>query len=202
VRAEDEAVAVDDEEAPAAPAPEVVSKLYIGNLSWDTQPEDLRQAFEEYGSIIFCDVITDPNGRSRGFGFVEFEDAEQAAAAIDGTNGRDLDGREIRVDYVAARGARPERPPRTGGMKYNNNGHRIYIGNLPWKMDEYDLRDTFEEFGEVSDARVITDRETGRSRGFGFVTMADEADMRNAIQGLDGAECDGRALRVNEAESR
>lgn len=124
-----------------------------------------------------------------------------AVSAINALNGAELDGRDIRVDYVLPRGTRPERPPRYNS--YNRQtGNRIYIGNLPWKMDEYDLRDTFEEYGTVVDARVITDKETGRSRGFGFVTMEEESGMRTAIDNLDGAECEGRMLRVNEAEQR
>jgi RNA recognition motif-containing protein len=78
---------------------------------------------------------------------------------------------------------------------------RIYVGNLPWSATENDLRDLFSRFGEVRSATVITDRETGRSRGFGFVEMDDDA-ASEAIQQTDGKDMDGRALRVNEAQER
>jgi RNA recognition motif-containing protein len=78
---------------------------------------------------------------------------------------------------------------------------RLFVGNLSWNVSEADLVDLAAPHGEVVDAKVITDRDTGRSRGFGFVTV--ETDNPQAlIQALDGQELDGRAIRVNEAESR
>ena len=78
---------------------------------------------------------------------------------------------------------------------------RIYIGNLPWSATEDDVREMFSAAGEVQSVAVITDRETGRSRGFGFVEM-DDADADKAIGLLDGKDMDGRPLRVNEARER
>ena len=77
----------------------------------------------------------------------------------------------------------------------------LYVGNLSWGVDDDSLRTFFESYGEVTDARVITDRETGRSRGFGFVEMPEEA-ARNAIAQGDGGELDGRPLKINEAKPR
>ncbi|MCK5841737.1 MAG: RNA-binding protein [Candidatus Sabulitectum sp.] len=77
----------------------------------------------------------------------------------------------------------------------------LYVGNLSWGVDDDSLKTFFESYGEVTDARVITDRETGRSRGFGFVEMPEEA-ARNAIAQGDGIELDGRALKINEAKPR
>lgn len=78
---------------------------------------------------------------------------------------------------------------------------RIYVGNLPWSADEAALRNLFSTIGEVHSAAVITDRETGRSRGFGFIEM-DNADADKAISQLNGQDMDGRPLRVNEARER
>jgi RNA recognition motif-containing protein len=78
---------------------------------------------------------------------------------------------------------------------------RIYVGNLPFSATEEDVRQVFEEHGAVETVDLISDRETGRPRGFGFVEMSDE-DARNAISALDGKEMDGRPLRVNEARPR
>lgn len=78
----------------------------------------------------------------------------------------------------------------------------IYVGNLPWSSTEDDLRSAFEAFGEVSSAKIITDRETGRSRGFGFVEMPDDAAAKSAIDALNDQDFDGRSLRVNEARPR
>ena len=78
----------------------------------------------------------------------------------------------------------------------------IYVGNLPWSTTPDDLRALFEPYGEVENARIITDRETGRSRGFGFVDMADEEAARRAIAELHNYEYGGRPLTVNEAQAR
>ncbi len=78
---------------------------------------------------------------------------------------------------------------------------KLYVGNLPFSATEDQLRELFEKHGTVESVSVITDRETGRSRGFGFVEM-DEAGADSAQQALNGVEMDGRALRVNEANER
>jgi RNA recognition motif-containing protein len=78
---------------------------------------------------------------------------------------------------------------------------KIYVGNLPWSASESDLEEFFSEFGTVQSARVITDRDTGRSRGFGFVEMED-GDADRAIAEADGRELSGRKLRINEAQER
>lgn len=77
----------------------------------------------------------------------------------------------------------------------------IYVGNLPWSTSEDELRELFEEYGEVSSVNIIKDRDSGRSRGFGFVEMEEEG-ARAAIEALDGEELDGRALKVNQARPR
>lgn len=77
----------------------------------------------------------------------------------------------------------------------------IYVGNLPFSADEKALRDIFSEYGEVHSAKIIMDRETGRSKGFGFVEMSDSA-ARKAISELDEAEMNGKTLTVNEAKPR
>ncbi|MCP4963618.1 MAG: RNA-binding protein [bacterium] len=78
----------------------------------------------------------------------------------------------------------------------------IYVGNLPFSSAGADLEELFGEYGQVDSASVISDRETGRSRGFGFVEMANDDEARKAIEELDGADFDGRNLRVNEARPR
>ena len=78
---------------------------------------------------------------------------------------------------------------------------RIYVGNLSFNSSEEGLRAHFEQHGEVTSVAIVTDRDTGRSRGFGFVEMAD-GDADNAIQALDQGELDGRSLKVNEAKAR
>lgn len=77
----------------------------------------------------------------------------------------------------------------------------IYVGNLPFSATETEIRDMFEQYGTVHSAKVVTDRETGRSRGFGFVEM-DDNEAQEAIEATDGKDMGGRPLKVNEARPR
>lgn len=79
---------------------------------------------------------------------------------------------------------------------------RIYVGNLPFTSTEEDLRGAFERHGCVDSVSVITDRETGRPRGFAFVEMSEESAAADAIRALDGSDLGGRSIRVNEAQER
>ncbi len=79
---------------------------------------------------------------------------------------------------------------------------KLYIGNLSWGTTTEDLKAHFEQFGSVSDAIVITDRQSGRSRGFGFVTMDDSAEATKALEECNGIELDGRAIKCSEATPR
>ncbi len=79
---------------------------------------------------------------------------------------------------------------------------KLYIGNLSWGTKTEDLKSHFEQFGAVSDAIVITDRQSGRSRGFGFVTMDNDDEARKAMEESNGHELDGRPLKCSEATPR
>lgn len=78
----------------------------------------------------------------------------------------------------------------------------IYVGNLSYRMNDNDLEELFSKFGAVKSAKIITDRETGRSKGFGFVEMENASAGNEAIEELNGKEAEGRTLRVNEARPR
>ena len=79
---------------------------------------------------------------------------------------------------------------------------KIYVGNLPFSMDSDALLELFKQHGEVEEATVVTDRDTGQSRGFGFVTLSDGGEAQKAIEAVNGQEVDGRALSVNEARPK
>lgn len=79
---------------------------------------------------------------------------------------------------------------------------KLFVGGLSWNTTNEGLRHAFERFGEITEVKVITDRETGRSRGFGFVTFAQEEDADNAIHEMDGTELEGRNIKVNEAQDK
>lgn len=79
---------------------------------------------------------------------------------------------------------------------------KIYVGNLPFSIDDRELERVFSECGTVKSAQVITDRESGRPKGFGFVEMSSTSEMESAIEKFDGTELDGRTIKVNKAKPR
>jgi cold-inducible RNA-binding protein len=81
-------------------------------------------------------------------------------------------------------------------------GTRLYVGNLPYSVTELELRDLFSGMGTITEAKIVTDRDTGRPRGFGFVEMSTEDEARKAIEELNGRDLQGRAMAVKEAEDR
>ena len=78
----------------------------------------------------------------------------------------------------------------------------IYVGNLPYEIDEQSLTEVFSEYGSVESAKIIIDRDSGRSKGFGFVTMNDQGEAEAAIEALNGAEIGGRPAKVNQAQPK
>jgi RNA recognition motif-containing protein len=81
-------------------------------------------------------------------------------------------------------------------------GKKLFVGGLSWDTTDESLQKAFEPYGEISEAKVITDRDTGRSRGFGFVTFAQDEDAKTAISKMHGTSLDGRNITVNEAQER
>src|SRR5574341_1202043 len=80
--------------------------------------------------------------------------------------------------------------------------YRCFVGGLAWATDSNALEKAFAQFGDIVEAQIVNDRETGRSRGFGFVTFAEEEPMRSAIEAMNGQNLDGRSITVNEAQQR
>ena len=82
------------------------------------------------------------------------------------------------------------------------SGKKLYIGSLSWNTTQDGLQNAFGQFGEITEVKIITDKMSGRSKGFGFVTFADEAGAESAKNGMDGKDLDGRTLRVDFAQDR
>ncbi|GLT28092.1 hypothetical protein SLA2020_030480 [Shorea laevis] len=174
------------------------AKLFVGNLPYDVDSQSLAMLFEKAGTVEIAEVIYNrETDQSRGFGFVTMSTVEEAEGAVEMFHRYDLNGRLLTVNKAAPRGSRPDRAPRTFESAF-----RVYVGNLPWGVDNARLEQVFSEHGKVVEARVVYDRETGRSRGFGFVTMSTETELNDAIAALDGQNLDGRAIKVNVAAER
>ncbi len=179
-------------------------KLFVGNLPFNVDSAILAGLFEQVGNVEMVEVIYDKiTGRSRGFGFVTMSTVEEVEAAAQQFNGYELEGRQLRVNSgpppAKSESANPRRP--RGGANFDS-ANRLYVGNLSWGVDDLALETLFSEQGKVMEARVVYDRESGRSRGFGFVTYSSAEEVNSAIESLDGVDLNGRAIRVTVAESR
>lgn len=200
-KAEQESVG--DQDYP--PLPEG-TKLYVGNLPFDVDSEGLAKLFDESGVVEMVEVIYDrSSGRSRGFAFVTMSTIEEAEAVIKKFNGFEIGGRNLRVNFPEVprlpNGRSSARSPSNSGS-FVDSPHKIYVGNLAWSVTSEALREIFSKNGNVLGAKVIQDRETGRSRGFGFVAFSSEAEVEAALSEMDGLEVEGRPVQVNVARSR
>jgi nucleolin len=177
------------------------AKLFVGNLPYNVDSEKLALLFGQAGTVEIAEVIYNRDtDTSRGFGFVTMSTVEEAESAVEKFNRYDYDGRALTVNVASPRGSRPERVERQ--PRSFEPALRVYVGNLAWEVDDARLEQVFSEHGKVVNARVIYDRETGRSRGFGFVTFSDETEMNDAIAALDGQSLERRTIRVSVAEDR
>eukprot|EP00584_Thalassiosira_punctigera_P023785 CAMPEP_0172551388 /NCGR_PEP_ID=MMETSP1067-20121228/38993_1 /TAXON_ID=265564 ORGANISM="Thalassiosira punctigera, Strain Tpunct2005C2" /NCGR_SAMPLE_ID=MMETSP1067 /ASSEMBLY_ACC=CAM_ASM_000444 /LENGTH=259 /DNA_ID=CAMNT_0013339173 /DNA_START=98 /DNA_END=873 /DNA_ORIENTATION=- len=193
-------------------------KLYVGNLDYATDEPRLREVFGAFGNVtdVFLPMERGTS-RPRGFGFVTLSTRSSAEDAISKMDQSQLDGRTIRVNESKPRGEGPADIARGGGPgggvrglgpggygTFNPQGRdevKLYVGNLSFETTEESVRSMFEQFGPVSDCFLPTDRESGRVRGFAFVTMpAKEAEV--ACGKANGMELDGRMLRINEAQPK
>lgn len=169
-----------------------LTKVYVGNISYETTAEALEKHFSQFGEVSNVYLPTDrTSGQPRGFAFLALK-PEAAAKAIEESDGTLMDGRTIEVKESLPRGTKaPNR----------KNETKLYIGNISFDTEEGTLRELFEDYGPVVDLYVPLDQNTGRPRGFAFVTLEPENAQR-AVQEVDGWEVDGRMLRVNEAQPK
>ena len=190
-------VNVSEKQQPGAKKPdrkqeeEGVSKLYVGNLPFDTDREQLLEFYKEYVEAVDAYVPVNRDGTGRGFAFVSVK-SEDFESAIEQTNGLEFQGRQLIVSKPLPPGQRSSRRAQA------RDSIKLYVGNLAFTTDVGILEEVFGEFGGVLDCYMPEDNERGGSRGFGFVTMNRDNGME-AIAELDGCELDGRIIRVNEA---
>ncbi|GFP91953.1 29 kDa ribonucleoprotein b chloroplastic [Phtheirospermum japonicum] len=192
-------------------------KVFVGNLPFSVHSDILSGLFSQVGGVERAEVILDKTtGRSRIFAFAVMSTPEEAKAAAQQLNGYvsfgtflfvELDGRPLRVNYGPPSPKRENssfRGPRGGGgeRSYSDDTNKLYVGNLSWDVDNYALETMLREQGNIKEARVVFDRESGRSRGFGFVTYGSRYEANNAIEALDGVDFNGRLIRVSLAEAR
>ena len=190
-------------------ATEDARKLFVAGLPESISEDVLRQLFEATGGkVVDVSLPRDrATGRPRGFGFVTFATSEEAIAARDKLDGSLQAGRAISVRPFSSEPPRrgeggPSHAPGPGGGMGGGGGgggpqmtedRTLYVGNLPYAVGDSDLQEMFAAHGTVVSAQVVMDRDTGRSKGFGFVEMSTDAEAQAAITAMNGAEVLARA---------
>ncbi|KAJ6120620.1 Oligouridylate-binding protein 1 [Penicillium sp. IBT 18751x] len=179
----------------AAPEPNKRA-LYVGGLDPRVTEDILKQIFETTGHVVSVKIIPDKNFNSKGYnyGFVEFDDPGAAERAMQTLNGRRIHQSEIRVNWAYQSNS-------TNKEDTSNHFH-IFVGDLSNEVNDEILTQAFSAFGSVSEARVMWDMKTGRSRGYGFVAFRDRADADKALNAMDGEWLGSRAIRCNWANQK
>lgn len=187
---------------------EGVKNLFVGNLSWNVDEEWLAQEFKDFGELIATRVVTDrDSGRSKGFGYVEFVNAADAAAALKAMKGAMIDGREANVDFSTPRdNTKPKERAGDRAAQYGDStsppSDTLFLGNLSFEATEDVVGEAFGEHGDVINVRLPTDQETGRPKGFGYVTFQSIDQCTVAFEAMKGAEIAGRVVRLDYATPR
>eukprot|EP00262_Sarcandra_glabra_P005260 TRINITY_DN1666_c1_g1_i1.p1 TRINITY_DN1666_c1_g1~~TRINITY_DN1666_c1_g1_i1.p1 ORF type:complete len:287 (-),score=56.23 TRINITY_DN1666_c1_g1_i1:614-1474(-) len=183
------------------------TRLYVGNLPYSMTSAQLAEIFSEAGRVESVEIVYDRvTDRSRGFGFVTMGSVEEAKEAMRMFNGSQVGGRTVKVNFpeVPRGGEREVMGPRMRGSHrgFVESSYKIYAGNLGWTLTSEALKDAFADQPGVLGAKVLYERDSGRSRGFGFVSFVSEEEAQSAIDAMNGVEVEGRPLRLNLAAER
>uniref|UniRef100_UPI0037E8971E polyadenylate-binding protein 1A-like n=1 Tax=Semicossyphus pulcher TaxID=241346 RepID=UPI0037E8971E len=172
-----------------------VGNIFIKNLDKSIDNKALYDTFSAFGNILSCKVVCDENG-SKGYGFVHFETQEAAERAIEKMNGMLLNDRKV---FVGRFKSRKEREAELGARakEFTN----VYVKNFGEDMDEEKLRELFSKYGNAMSIRVMTD-DSGKSRGFGFVSFERHEDAQKAVDEMNGKEMNGKLIYVGRAQKK
>nr|XP_020506499.1 nucleolin isoform X1 [Labrus bergylta] len=163
--------------------------LVVNNLAFSATEEVLQSTFEKAVSI----RIPQRDGRPKGFAFVEFESTDDAKDALENLNNTDIEGRSIRLEYSQNSGGRD------GGRGNSGPTKTLFVKGLSEETTDQTLRDAFEG---AAAARIVTDRDTGSSKGFGFVDFDNEDDCKAAKEAMDDGEIDGYKVTLDYAKPK
>ncbi|XP_043691106.1 33 kDa ribonucleoprotein, chloroplastic [Telopea speciosissima] len=203
---EDETTEIEEDELQESSAIEE-RRLYVGNLPFAMTSSQLAEIFNEAGGVHSVEIIYDRvTDRSRGFAFVTMRSGREAKEAISMFDGAQVGGRTVRVNFpeVPRGGEREVMGPkiRSSYKSFIETPHKIYAGNLDWALTSQGLGDVFADQPGLMSAKVIYNRETGRSKGFGFVSFASAEEAQSALDAMNGVEVEGRPIRLSLAVGR
>ncbi|KAG6026591.1 hypothetical protein E4U40_001981 [Claviceps sp. LM458 group G5] len=187
--------------------------LFAGNLSWNIDDDALHEAFKKFEGLVGARVVTDKmGGRSRGFGYVDFDSGANATKAYDAMQGFELDNRALNLDYANARPTESNPSDRAAdrakkhGDTVSPPSDTLFVGNLPFDVDQETVRVFFSEVAETTSVRLPTDPESGNLKGFGYVSFNSIDDAKSAFEQLNGSSIgngrNSRTVRLDFAGAR
>ncbi|KAK1281794.1 putative polyadenylate-binding protein [Acorus calamus] len=171
-----------------------IGNLFVKNLNESIDNVGLHDIFSKFGSILSCKVATFPDGKSKGYGFVQFDTQNAANAAIDDLNGSVVEGKQIYVGHFIKKS---ERMLHGSEATYTN----LYMKNLDLEVAEEILWEKFSEFGKITNLTIVKD-DNGNSRGFGFVNFDNPEDAKKAMEAMNGKKLGSKALYVARAQKK
>ena len=174
--------------------------MFLGGLPFRATEDEIKDMFKSCGQVENLELPLNADGRASGFGFLTFKSSAAVAKAV-AMDGAELQGRWIKIK--AADGTEKQKTPgRFGEQRERPAGCvSVFMGNLSWDVTEENIREFFEDCGEVTQVRFATDRETGDFKGFGHVQFADEDSTTKAVAKA-GEFVAGRAIRLDYAEDK
>ena len=182
------------------------TNVFVKNVDESVDEEALTAMFAEHGTVNSCVIMKDEAGVSKGFGFVNMEEPEHAAAAVDALNGKDINGKELYVGRAQKKAEREtmlrqkfedlrqERISKFAGLN-------LYVKNLQDEVDDEVLRSEFAQWGTITSAKVMKDP-AGKSRGFGFVCFSNPEEATRAVTEMNGRMIKGKPIYVALAQRR
>uniref|UniRef100_A0A8C1N7Y3 Polyadenylate-binding protein n=2 Tax=Cyprinus carpio TaxID=7962 RepID=A0A8C1N7Y3_CYPCA len=181
------------------------TNVYIKNFGEDMDDQRLKELFDKYGKTLSVKVMTDPTGKSRGFGFVSYEKHEDANKAVEEMNGMELNGKTVFVGRAQKKMERQaELKRKFEQLKQERisryQGVNLYIKNLDDTIDDEKLRKEFSPFGSITSAKVML--EDGRSKGFGFVCFSSPEEATKAVTEMNGRIVGSKPLYVALAQRK
>lgn len=184
------------------------TNVYVKNLPLDVTKEKLDEMFGKHGKITSSMLATAEDGKSRGFGFINYETPEQAQDAVNALNNLQMGDKTLFVARAQKREER-ERELRERFEKLRveraskfQQGLNLYVKNFPDDWDDKRLRDEFSKFGSVTSARVMRDQASNKSKGFGFVSFSAQDEVTKAVTAMNNSMIDGKPLYVALAQRK
>ena len=166
-------------------------KLFVAGISWSTTDDALQKCFSQFGEVVECQVMREPSGRSRGFGFVSFKDEAIKEKVL--TQQLQLDGRKLDIKPAVSK-----ENMKNQATDIAQDNKKIWVAGLSWETTDDAMFNFFARYGEIEKASIMKDKMTSKSRGFGFVTFVLQETVDEVLK-LKDLELDGRKIECKLA---